>query len=92
MDRSLTSSVGVISSPEVVRAMKEAAKAAGIPYQLEVYTAGSTDSATMHLERGGIASGGVLLPTRYVHSYELASVNDLVHGVKLLYHYVKALA
>jgi putative aminopeptidase FrvX len=92
MDKSKTTSVGVISTPSVVKGMKEAAKAAGLAYQLEVYSAGSTDSATMHLERGGIASGGVLLPTRYVHSYELASVNDLVDGVELLYRYVLALA
>jgi len=92
MDRSKTTSVGVLSTPKVVGAMKEVAKAAGLSYQLEVYSAGTTDSATMHLERGGIASGGVLLPTRYVHSYELASVNDLVDGVELLYRYVKSLA
>ncbi len=92
MDRSKTSSVGVLSTSNVVGAMKKAAETAGLSYQLEVYSAGTTDSATMHLERGGIASGGILLPTRYVHSYELASVNDLVDGVELLYRYVKALS
>jgi len=91
-DNSKTTSVGVISTPKVVSMMKEVAKAAGLSYQLEVYSAGSTDSATMHMERGGIASGGILLPTRYVHSYELASVNDLVDGVELLYRYVLAMA
>lgn len=72
--------------------MKKVAREAGIPYQLEVYTAGTTDSATVHLEKGGIASGAILLPTRYVHSYELASVHDLVAGIELLYFYIKALS
>ncbi|MCE1207877.1 MAG: M20/M25/M40 family metallo-hydrolase [Spirochaetia bacterium] len=92
MDRSKTSSVGVISTPSVVDGMKKVAREAGIPYQLEVYTAGTTDSATVHLEKGGIASGAILLPTRYVHSYELASVHDLVAGIELLYFYIKALS
>jgi endoglucanase len=92
MDKITSSQVGVLCTQKVYRKMKEVAKQAGIPYQMEVYAAGSTDSATIHLEKGGIASGGILLPARYVHSYEVASVNDVVAGVELLYRYTKALA
>ena len=91
MDKLKTNHLGVIATKEVVEGLKKASKNADLEYQLEVYAAGSTDAATIQPERGGIASGGICYATRYVHSYEVASIDDIVECVELLYHYSKGL-
>lgn len=91
MDRLTDSHMGLIAAPQVVRGMKRIADEHGIPYQLEVYMAGSTDAATVHLEREGIASGAILLPTRYVHAHEVISQRDLMNMTELLIRYLESL-
>lgn len=43
----------------------------------------------MQTLNGGIKSGGIQIPMRYVHSYEVCDVRDVVDTVELLYWYVK---
>lgn len=90
MDRLSGAPMGLISAPQVVRGMKDAARQYDIPYQLEVFMAGSTDAATMHLEREGIVSGALLLPTRYVHAHELISRRDVTAMIELLIRYLES--
>ena len=41
-------------------------------------TDGGTDAGAIHLTRSGIKTGGISLPTRYIHSpSETASIKDL---------------
>lgn len=80
--------LGLIASPKVVRLMKQTAKKHDIKHQMEVFMAGSTDAATIHLERGGIPSGAILVPTRYVHAHEMASIDDIIDSIALLYHFI----
>ncbi len=91
MDRLASSQMGHIAAPQVVRDMKSVANRHRIPYQLEVFMAGSTDAATMHLEREGAASGAILLPTRYVHAHEVISERDVVSMTELLLRYLESL-
>lgn len=91
MDRLSDSSMGLIADPEVVKNLKKVAREHRIPYQLEVFMAGSTDAATMHLEREGAASGAILLPTRYVHAHEVISGHDAINMMKLLHCYLQSL-
>ncbi len=91
MDRLATAPLGLISAPEVVRGMKGVARKHGIPYQLEVFMAGSTDAATIHLERAGVVSGALLLPTRYVHAHEVISMPDVSAMTELLLRYLESL-
>lgn len=84
--------LGLISSSRVVSELKTVAKEAGLDYQIEVYTAGSTDASATHLERGGIESGAICVPARYVHAYEVVSIDDTLESIDLLYRYVKKLA
>ena len=66
--------------------MIETAKKNKIPYQLEIMRDGGTDAGAIHLTRAGIKTGGISVPTRYVHSpSEMASVSDIENSVKLLY-------
>ncbi|KHF39343.1 hypothetical protein LQ50_15740 [Halalkalibacter okhensis] len=90
MDK-IATGLGMISSPEIVRHLKKVARAQGIPYQLEVFPSGTTDASTIHLERGGIPSGGIVVPTRYVHAHEMASIDDIVQTILLLFHYITSL-
>ncbi len=76
---------GMIAHPAVREWLIAAAERAGIPYQREILLGGSTDAAAMQLVRGGVPSGCVSLPCRYVHSpSEMIDVEDLEQTVRLL--------
>ncbi len=79
MDRS------VICHPKITAALQECAKANDIPYQNEIMTDGGTDAGEIHLSRGGVATGGISIPTRYIHSpCEVCDIRDVEAAVKLL--------
>ncbi|MDO5396418.1 MAG: M42 family metallopeptidase [bacterium] len=79
MDRS------VMCDADVRCAMIEAAKKHRIKYQLEIMSDGGTDAGAIHLTRAGVKTGGISLPTRYIHSpSEMANTDDLKACVKLL--------
>lgn len=68
----------VMCAPEVRSLLVELAKKNDIPYQIEVLTAGGTDAGAIHLTGSGIKTGGISIPTRYIHSpSEMADVNDI---------------
>jgi len=79
MDRS------VICHPKITAALQECAKANEIPYQNEILTDGGTDAGAIHLSRGGVLTGGVSIPTRYIHSpCEVCDMRDIDSAIKLL--------
>lgn len=79
MDRS------VICHPEVRAMMEKVAQEKGIEYQLEVLAYGGTDSGAIHVSRGGVPSGVLSIPCRYVHTpAETIDMNDYWGGVRLL--------
>ena len=81
MDRS------IICDADVRVKMIETAKKNKIPYQLEVMTDGGTDAGAIHLTRAGVKTGGVSIPTRYIHSpSETASVDDINNCAELIYN------
>jgi tetrahedral aminopeptidase len=76
---------GMISHPGLVALMVQRAEEAGIPYQLEVLTGGTTDARAMQLAHGGVISGCVSIPCRYVHTVsETVDANDVRQSVELL--------
>ena len=81
MDRS------VICDPDVRVKMIETAKENKIPYQLEIMTDGGTDAGAIHLSRAGVKTGGISVPTRYIHSpSEMVSIGDIENCAKLVYN------
>ncbi|MCG8500799.1 MAG: M42 family metallopeptidase [Firmicutes bacterium] len=75
----------IITHPFVRNLMIETAKENDIAYQLEVLERGGTDSGAIHLTKGGIPSGVLSVPTRYIHSTgETADYDDITNAVKLL--------
>lgn len=78
MDRS------VLCDSDVRTHMIETAKANKIPYQLEIMTDGGTDAGAIHLSGSGVKTGGLSVPTRYIHSpSEMASVSDIKACIEL---------
>ncbi len=76
---------GMLSDPKVVRWMQETAEKEGIPYQLEILDAGSTDARMMQVSRAGMPAGVISIPCRYVHSpSEMVDYQDVLDSVKLL--------
>lgn len=79
MDRS------IVVSPAIKNWIAAEAEKNKIPYQWEIITSGGTDSGPVHLTRGGIPTGGLAVPVRYVHSgSEIAAKRDIHSAVQLL--------
>jgi len=75
----------VVCHPKLVGALKACAEKNGIPYQSEVLVAGGTDAGAIHLSGSGVITGGVSIPTRYIHSpCETADKRDCDAAVRLL--------
>ncbi len=70
----------------MVQFMKETAKKNNIDYQVEVLTAGGTDTAGMQrYSRNGCIAGGISIPTRYLHQViEMAHKKDIRNSIDLL--------
>lgn len=79
-----------ISTPMVRDGLVAAAEKAGLAYQYEVLPSGGTDAGAMMSTRGGIPSGTLSIPCRYIHSpVETVSVQDMIDCVKLLKVYIE---
>jgi len=74
-----------IADPRVVDWMVATAKAADIPYQMEVLEAGGTDGRSIQLARAGVPAGCLSIPCRYIHSpSEMVSRIDVENAIRLL--------
>lgn len=79
MDRS------IVVSPAIKNWMAKIADANSIPYQWEIITSGGTDSGPIHLSKGGIPTGGLAIPVRYLHSgNEMVAKKDILASIDLL--------
>jgi tetrahedral aminopeptidase len=74
-----------ITHPGMLRLLQEAAAAESIPVQYRGPGFGGTDSGSMHLSRGGVPSGTVSVPCRYIHSpAAILNLDDVANAVKLV--------
>ena len=75
----------LLCNPQVIAHLREAAKEGDVPYQDEVLTAGGTDSAAIQKTRGGVLSGCISIPCRYIHSQnEMVSLKDVEQRARLM--------
>ncbi len=75
----------MITSPQIKRWMAAIASEQKIPFQWEVLEYGGTDSGAIHLSRGGVPSGVLSIPTRYLHTpAEIVDKQDIEAAVELL--------
>jgi len=76
---------GLIVSPRLQEYLVSLAESEGIPYQLEVLSKGSTDAAAIQLTREGVITGGISIPTRYLHTpIETLNLKDAAYASILL--------
>lgn len=81
---------GMVPAPQVKRALISAAREAKIPYQLEATKGGMTDGAIIYMTNEGIPTGGVSIPTRYIHApSSILCMEDIEFGVKLTIDFIK---
>ncbi|HOK43555.1 MAG TPA: M42 family metallopeptidase [Thermoclostridium caenicola] len=81
----------VIAHPRIRDRLVDCAKENGIPYQLEVLERGGTDAGSIHITAGGIPTGAVSIPSRFIHCpAEMIDLNDAENTVRLLEAFVKA--
>ena len=81
---------GSATHPAVFEALAETADANGIPYSIQAAPIRTgTDADAIHLARGGVPTGLVSVPNRYMHSpSEMVAVSDLLHAAELLAAFV----
>ena len=74
----------IIVDPRLLRFMEEAADRCQIPWQHKLPLFGGTDAGPIHLSRGGVLTGVVSVPCRYIHSpSSILDLKDLEHTVAL---------
>lgn len=80
----------IICHPEVKKLLEDGAKRINIPYQYEVLEFGGSDPGAIHIAAGGVPSGAISIPCRYLHSpVEAASLQDIENAAKLLVEAIK---
>lgn len=78
--------LGPNANPRISQRLTELAKAASIPVQpAALGRSASNDGNVIQISRGGVATGIVAIPNRYMHSgVETVSLKDLDHAAELL--------
>ena len=75
----------VITTPKVVRRLRDVAEDRDIDYQLEVLPSGGTDTAKLQSAGGAAPVGAISIPTRYLHTVtESAHGDDIAGAIDLL--------
>ncbi len=80
-------------NPVVAKGLADAAKKEKIPYQMSAEPrATGTDANAMQLSRGGVATGLVGIPNRYMHSpVEMVNLGDVKHASDLIAAWIASL-
>ena len=80
-------------NPVVVERLVKLAKANKIPYQLEAEPRPTgTDARVIQTARGGVATGLLSIPLRYMHTpSEVANLDDIEACIALLTAFAKSL-
>ncbi len=77
---------GSVTSPVVVRLLRDTAERIGIPYSLRAEGRNtSTDADAIHVSHEGVATGLLSVPNRYMHSpNEMVALEDLDRAATLI--------
>lgn len=73
-----------LAHPYMKQLMTNTCEKCGISHQYEVLERGGTDSGAIHLSGGGVVTGCISIPTRYIHSpAETIDLRDLESAAAL---------
>lgn len=71
-------------APKVVQMLEQIAERENIPYQFKTPISGGTDGARIHISKGGVLTGVISVPCRYIHSpHAIMRLEDFHHTVRL---------
>jgi putative aminopeptidase FrvX len=84
---------GANINPKIYDRLLKAAQKLGLPYQIEADPRPTgTDARAIQMGRGGVATGLVSIPLRYMHTpSEVVDLEDVERCVQLLVEFAKAL-
>ena len=75
----------LVCDPRIVRWMLNTSEAAGIPHQKEISERNFLEVNPLQLARGGVPTGGLSIPARYLHTgSEMVRLQDVKHALGLL--------
>lgn len=85
--------VGPNLHPRLTRFVINAAQATGTPHQVEVEPRPTgTDARQIQVTRGGVATGLISVPLRYMHTnIEVLAPADIHHAARLVEHVIRTL-
>jgi len=85
---------GANINPKVYQRLLAAAKRARIPYQFDADPRPTgTDARAIQMGRGGVATGLISIPLRYMHTpSEVVDLEDVERCIKLLVEFAKSIA
>jgi endoglucanase len=87
----LPNMMGAIYSRKIRDRLVDTAKRHDIPFQTDIFRSW-TDAATLHMEGGGIPTGGVFIPRGYSHSpTEIAYIEDMERAHRLILSFLSEL-
>jgi len=70
--------------------LKKLADEHGIKYQLDVAERGGTDAGSMQKSRCGVITGGLSVPSRYIHSVvEMCHIDDIEATIQLMVKFLE---
>lgn len=80
----------VITHPKILKAIIEAAEERKILYQFKKIPSGGTDAGSIHLTKGGVPSGTIAVPCRYIHGpAAVTTLEDIANTIKLTEAFVE---
>jgi endoglucanase len=75
----------IIVHPKLSRFIVQVASEMSIPHQIKTPLYGSTDAGAIHVTRGGVITGVISIPCRYIHSPNIImSMEDFDNAVQLV--------
>ena len=81
----------VLCHPSMVAKLRTLAKEKGIAAQTDIIRSGGTDAGAIHQSRGGVITGGISAPCRYIHSpQEMVDAGDVEACAALLTAFVQS--
>lgn len=81
---------GMVPSAQVKKHLIRCARDAKLPYQLEATKGGMTDGAIIYMSNEGVMTGGISVPTRYIHSpLSISNLIDMNNAAKLTIEFIK---
>lgn len=81
----------VICHPYVVQTLEDLAQENEIAHQRDILRYGGTDAGAIHVSHGGVCTGGISVPCRYIHSpVETADIGDIEACGKLVAAFAQA--